>query len=74
MEDESLKATAEKVIEQLTAVKEEFIKDKEELAVSIRRDVVKAELQDMLVSNADYSSLKNALEDYIRNLLVIEGE
>ena len=35
MENESLKAQAEKVIEQLTAVKEDYIKNKEELALSI---------------------------------------
>ena len=72
MENESLKATAEKVIEQLTAVKEEFIKNKEELALSIRRDIVKVELKALLNENTDYSSLKNALENYIDTMLKIE--
>ena len=74
MENESLKAQAEKVIEQLTAVKEEFVKNKEELAISIRRDIVKVELKAILQDNTDYNSLKGALENYIDNLLNIKGE
>ena len=69
MKNESLKTQAEKVIEQLTAVKEEFVRDKEELALSIRRDVVKVELRAILQDNTDYNSLKNAIEKYINNLL-----
>lgn len=74
MENESLKAQAEKVIEQLTAVKEDYIKNKEELALSIRRDVVRVELKALLQDNTDYISLKKALENYIDNLLNIKGE
>lgn len=74
MENESLKAQAEKVIEQLTAVKEDYIKNKEELALSIRRDVVRVELKALLQDNTDYISLKRALENYIDNLLNIKGE
>lgn len=74
MENESLKAQAEKVIEQLTAVKEDYIKNKEELALSIRRDVVRVELKVLLQDNTDYISLKRALENYIDNLLNIKGE
>lgn len=74
MENESLKAQAEKVIEQLTAVKEDYIKNKEELALSIRRDVVRVELKVLLQDNTDYISLKRALENYIDNLLDIKGE
>lgn len=74
MEKESLKAQAEKVIEQLTAVKEDYIKNKEELALSIRRDVVRVELKALLQDNTDYISLKRALENYIDNLLNIKGE
>lgn len=69
MEDESLKRQAEKVINQLMEVKEEFVKNKEELAISIRRDVVKVELRAILEENSDFYSLKNALETYINNLL-----
>lgn len=71
MENDVIKAQAEKVIEQLTAVKEEFVKNKEELAISIRRDIVKAELKVILSENTDYVSLKNALENYISNMLCI---
>lgn len=74
MENESLKAQAEKVIEQLVAVKEEFIKNKEEIALSIRRDVVKVELKAILQDNTDYNSLKTAIETYIDNMLNIKGE
>lgn len=71
MENDVIKAQAEKVIEQLTAVKEEFVRNKEELAISIRRDIVKAELKVILSENTDYVSLKNALENYISNMLCI---
>ena len=74
MENESLKSQAQKIIEQLTSVKEEFIKDKEELAISIRRDIVKVELKTLLQDNTDYKSLKEALETYINNLIKIEEE
>lgn len=74
MVDESLKAQAEKVIEQLITVKDEFIKNKDELALSIRRDVVRVELKAILQDNKDYNSLRDALETYINNLIVIKGE
>ena len=73
MENESLKAQADNIIKQLTAVKEEFVRNKEELAVSIRKDIVSIELKSILVENTDYYSLKNALETYIENLC-IKGE
>lgn len=72
LENDSLKATAEKVIEQLSAVKEEFIKNKEELELSIRRDVVKVELKSIIAENKDYDSLKKALEKYVDNIIILE--
>ena len=73
MENESLKAQADNIIKQLTAVKEEFVRNKEEIAVSIRKDIVSIELKSILVENTDYYSLRNALETYIENLC-IKGE
>lgn len=73
MENESLKAQADNIIKQLTAVKEEFVRNKEEIAVSIRKDIVSVELKSILSEHTDYYSLKNALETYIENLC-IKGE
>lgn len=74
MENENLKSQANKIIEQLTAIKSEFLKDKEELSLSIRRDTVSVELKDILNNYKDYSSLKQAIEEYIKNLFKIRGE
>lgn len=61
--------TPENIVEKLLLVKDEYIKTKDELAVSIRRDIVKAELKDILSSNGTYPELKSAIEDYIAKLL-----
>lgn len=61
--------TPENIVEKLLLVKDEYIKTKDELAVSIRRDIVKAELKDILLSNGTYPELKSAIEDYITKLL-----
>ena len=71
IENEQFKEQAQKVVDQLTLVKNEFIKNKEELAVSIRKDVVVAELRNILSANDDYTSLSNELNAYIDNLLKI---
>lgn len=64
MEDEQTK----QIIERLQLVKDEFIKSKDELAVSIRKDVVAAELKDILLKNKDYESLKKSIDTFIKNL------
>ena len=69
MEDESLKKQAEKVLEQLIAVKEEFLKNKDELEVSIRKDIVKAEIKAILSEATDYESLRDMIEAYINSLI-----
>jgi len=69
LEDNNLKQQAEKVLEQLIAVKEEFIKDKHELEQSIRKDVVKAELKAILSETKDYESLTKMLDSYINGLV-----
>lgn len=60
-----------KVVEQLEIVKKEFIKDKDELKVSKRKDVVAVELKSILDNNNTYIDLKNAIEQYIENLYKI---
>ena len=69
MEDESLKKQAEKVLEQLIAVKEEFLKNKDELEVSIRKDIVKAEIKAILSVATDYESLRDMIDAYINSLI-----
>ena len=71
IEDEKFKEQAQKVVEQLTLVKNEFIKNKEELAVSIRKDIVATELRHILVSNNDFMSLSEAINNYIDSLIKI---
>lgn len=63
-----------KFVNDLTLVKEQFIKDKQELAVSIRKDVVAVQLKELLDSNTDYYNLKSALEMYIQNLYKLNKE
>ena len=69
MEDETLKEQANKILEQLTLVRNEFIKNKDELAVSIRKDVVAVELKNLLAESKDYNSLKDNISAYITKLL-----
>ncbi len=58
----------ENLVKGLTIVKEEFFKNKDELKVSKRKDVVAVELKTILDNNTDYTSLKSALQVYIDNL------
>ena len=50
------------LIEKLSIVRDEFIANREELAVSIRKDVVAAQLRDILINNLDFYELKAAIE------------
>ena len=63
-----------KFVNDLTLVKEEFIKDKQELAVSIRKDVVAVQLKELLDSNTDYYNLKSALQMCIQTLYKLNKE
>lgn len=67
-EDNNLQKLESDLISQLTYIKEEFKKYEVEKAMSIRRDVVVIELKDILQNNADFYSLKDALEVYIEKL------
>lgn len=68
----NIKEQEQKLIEQLGLVKEQFIKNQTELNLSIRKDIVAAELKDILTNNPDFYSLKGALESYISNLYKME--
>lgn len=57
------------LIEKLSIVRDEFIANREELAVSIRKDVVAAQLRDILINNPDFYQLKVAIEDYANDLI-----
>ena len=57
------------LIEQLNIVREAFIKQKDTLAVSIRKDLVKADLKDILYNSNSYEELRNKLNEYIDNLI-----
>lgn len=74
MENENLKKMEEDLINKLSIVKDDYKKCKEELVFSIRRDIVSAELKDMLIDNSDFYSLRSAIEDYANNLLKIGGD
>ena len=58
----------EMLVQGLTIIKDEFIRNKEELKVSKRKDVVAVELKSILDSNSDFNSLKTAIQEYINDL------
>ena len=69
---DNINKEAQEIVNKLTLVRDEFIKNKEELSVSIRKDIVCANLKDLLKNNTDYNSLKNGIEKYIQQLLDIK--
>lgn len=62
------KTQLEGMVDGLTVVKEEFFRMKEELKVSIRKDVVATELKSILQDSSDYGILKDKITDYITKL------
>lgn len=66
--NDNLKKLEEDVVNRLIEVRDDYKATKEELAISIRKDVLLAELKDLLDSESTYYGLKNALEDYIQKL------
>lgn len=62
------------LIEQLNMVRQAFIKQKDTLAVSIRKDLVKADLKDILYNSNSYEELRNKLNEYIDNLIPSKEE
>ena len=68
-----LKEQEQKLIDQLTVIKNAFIKNQQDLKFSIRKDIVAAQLKDLLENNPNFYELKSALETYIDNLLKIDN-
>lgn len=68
MENNSLQELENNLVGRLSEVKEIMNKQRDELSVSIRRDVVATELKSILLDNADFYSLKESLESYIKSL------
>lgn len=62
------KTQLEGMVDGLTAVKEEFFRMKDELKVSVRKDVVATELKSILQDSSDYYILKDKITDYITKL------
>lgn len=64
-----------KLLMNLKLVKDEFIRCKQELAVSIRKDVIRVQLKDCLENNKNYDDLKFAIENIIESLgIIVEQE
>lgn len=58
----------ETLVNKLNEVRDILDKQRGELAVSIRRDVVAITLKDMIESHTSFYSLKAAIEEYIKDL------
>lgn len=69
MKDQNIIEQGERLIEQLSLIKDEYIKTKNALSVSIRKDLVAVELKDILLKNKDYTTLSEALTSYINKLI-----
>lgn len=70
----SLEDQSRRLVDGLMLIKDEYIKTKDQLLVSIRKDVVAAELKDIISSTDNYNSLKTKIEDYAKSLYDIKGE
>lgn len=60
-----------KLVHQLTVVRDQFVKNEELLRYSIRKDAVAAKLKDMLKNDTNYDLLKNSIESLISELLKV---
>lgn len=65
---EELSRLEETLVSKLNEVRDIMDKQKSDLEVSIRRDLVAVQLKDILESHTSFYSLKNALEEYIKDL------
>lgn len=65
------KTQLEGMVDGLSAVKTEFFRMKDELSVSIRKDVVATELKVIIQDSDNYESLKQNLNNYIAKLYQI---
>lgn len=71
---DNINQEAQEMVNKLTIIRDEFIKNKEELSVSVRKDIICANLKDLLKNNRDYDSLKLGLENFIAELLNFKKE
>ena len=69
--DKDIIEEGNKLVHQLTVVRDQFIKNEELLRFSIRKDAIAAQLKDIVQSNKDYDSLKESIESLISELLKI---
>lgn len=68
MNKEEMNKQAEQILKRLNLVKEEFIKDKNLLAVSIRKDLVAIQLKDIIQNTQTREELVCKLDMYIKDL------
>ena len=61
------------MVDGLTAVKEEFLRLKDEEKVSVRKDVVATELKQILNDSSDYETIKSKITDYIAKLYEVSS-
>ncbi len=71
---DNINQEAQEMVNKLTIIRDEFIKNKEELSVSVRKDIICANLKDLLKNNRDYDSLKLGLDNFITELLNFKKE
>lgn len=69
--DKDIIEEGNKLVHQLTMVRDQFVKNEELLRFSIRKDVIVAQLKDILKNHKNYDSLKNSIESLISELLEI---
>jgi len=67
--DKDIIEEGNRLVHQLTVVRDQFIKNEELLRFSIRKDVIAAQLKDIIKQNKDYESLKQSIESLITDLL-----
>lgn len=67
--DKDIIEQGNKLVHQLTVVRDQYLKNEELLRFSIRKDVVAAQLKDIIKKNKDYESLKQSVESLITDLL-----
>ncbi len=71
-QQEEISELTKQFIDKLELVRKDYIKCKDDLAVSIRKDVVSAYIKSCIEdSKGDYNTLVNKLNEYIENLYTI---
>lgn len=73
MDTNNIDPLTEKLVNTLSAVRDDYKSMKDTLALSIRKDIVAVQLKDILDSSCDFYSLKSNLEEYIENLYIIKN-